>query len=251
MPKMKWVGALIVAATLSVTATTAHAGTIELTGDASTVAFRKGNGGEFKVRSITGLSVPDQGTGVSDFVSPVSAGVFQTFCLELGVSITLGATLQFDLNTESVQGTKTRALTNEVAYLYTQFSRGSLSSYDYNTGAGREDDAQSLQDAIWYLQGGGTYNSGSNTFTDGDWLTEGVLSADSKTWIKEATNAGWTDIGDVRVLNVYKIVNGTRVDEQDQLVMVPLPPAALTGLMLLGGLGLIGMRRRKRSTTTV
>lgn len=250
MFKMKWVGALVVAATLAATAATASAGTIVLTGDGQEVAFRQGNGGEFKVRSITGIGVPDMGAGVNDFTTPVTHGVFQTFCLELGVSITLGKTLQWDLNTKSVGGNKDRDLENTTAYLYSAFYRGSLSSYDYTLGSGREADAQDLQDAIWWLQGGGVYNSGSDTYTDGDWLTASGLGTQAKTWIKEATNAGWTSIGDVRVLNVYDFdAQGARVELQDQLVMVPLPPAALTGLTLLGGLAFLGLRRRKRATS--
>ena len=47
----------------------------------------------------------------------------------------------------------------------------------------------------------------------------------------------------MRVLNLYDDAGNNK---QDVLVVVPLPPAALSGLALLAGVGLIGLRRRRR-----
>jgi hypothetical protein len=128
----------------------------------------------------------------------------------------------------------------QTAYLYTQFSKGTLSSYDYGgTSAVRAADADALQNAFWYLEGElGTQSS----------ALFNTLSAQTKTWITEANTSGWTGIGNVRVLNLYTSPSfGTSIS-QDQLFMLPVPEPE-TYAMMLAGLGLIGFvanRRRRK-----
>jgi hypothetical protein len=122
----------------------------------------------------------------------------------------------------------------KTAYLYTQFSAGTLSNYDYSNATLREADANALQNAFWYLE-----NEQPATYT---------LSGQALAWVNEATAANWTNIGNVRVLNLYKDQAFTQI-AQDQLYMTAPVPEPETYAMMLAGLGLIGFfgnRRRRK-----
>ena len=115
------------------------------------------------------------------------------------------------------------------AYLYTQFATGNLSNYDYDElstppGDDRDTDAQQLQLAIWKIEQEIT----------------AALTGKALTWYNEAVTAGWTDIGNVRILNLYD----TSVPEprQDMLYYVPVPAAVLLGIL---GLSVAGIKLRK------
>lgn len=208
-------------------------------------AYSAGGGGEFKVVAFTGLNPAPMGPGMS------LGGVFQTFCLERNEYISMGKTYNWELNTVAVKGgisgqepagSTTDPLDARTAYLFTQFWNGTLSSYDVNLGVTkRAADAGELQEAIWYIEG-----------------EISSVTGQAATWVGEANDAvngvggaapTWSGIGDVRVLNVYtRLGDGSNgIHRQDHLVlMAPLPPAALSGLALLGVLGLIQVRRRRR-----
>lgn len=238
----RFLGALGAVLVLGVAASTAEAGTIVLNNDTSTVHFRTNSGGgEFKVTGFTGLAVPEMGAGVNDFTGH---GAFQTFCVEKTQYMYFNKTYQWDLNTKSVD--TDIPLSYATAYLYTQFWNGTLGEvtpfdtsddyvYDTSTTA-RATAAQDLQQVIWYLQGGQVSLQNSRQTA---WKNEALAAvADDTIW-------GQT-IGNVRIMNLYTVTNGVRTEAQDQLVMVPLPPAGLAGLGLLGGLGLLRLRRRRR-----
>jgi len=211
---------------------------------------------------------------------------FQTFCIEKDEYFNPDGTFTWNLNNKAVAGgdgshdAMNRAefemvgagdvICPETAWLYTEFWNGSLSvsgidhddnagtaaiswSYDYTPdalsgGAGdRTTSAGHLQQAIWFLEGelgdawnGTTYRT-STIYTG--------LSDEARALITAAFEQGWTNYGDVRVLNLTQ----AGVLKQDQLVMtngndifeVPLPPAAPLGLVLLGGLGLYSRLRRR------
>jgi len=127
----------------------------------------------------------------------------------------------------------------QTAYLYTQFRNQTLSNYDFNsTGSARVADADALQMAFWYLED----ELGTKTTT-----LFNSLSTQTKNWITEANNSGWTDIGNVRVMNLYKDQAFTQIS-QDQLYLMPVPEPE-TYAMMLAGLGMIGFvagKRRRR-----
>jgi hypothetical protein len=218
---------------------TADAGTIRLYTDGSNYSALPG--GEYSAQFVSGgFSLAPQGN------NPVRD--FQTFCVEYDEHFG-GATYDFVLNDRTVyggissvdpldssrNGTATEdPLSAETAWLYTQFWKGTLSNYDYNYGSGRVASAEALQEAIWWLEGeiSGPQSS---------------LSQQASDWIDDAITYNDGTIGKVRVLNLWDqgFVGVAGHEKQDQLVMVPLPSAALAGFALLAGLGLAYRRRRR------
>jgi hypothetical protein len=192
---------------------------------------------------FSGATPPQQANlpVVPGFTTPL----FTTFCLEHGeginshhqtngdVSLAQRTVYDWVLNTAAVAGgpgavNGSDPLDFRTAYLYTQFYNGVLNNFDYTVGLGREADGKSLQLAIWYLE---------------DEVTVGELDVKAAAWVTEATLAGWTNLGNVRVMNVY---TASGANAQDLLVMVPLPPAAWLGLGLMSAMGAVGIIRRRR-----
>jgi hypothetical protein len=161
-----------------------------------------------------------------------------TFCVSLS---DFAASTMYIGNISTVAG-GSFALTPDVAFLYTEFRNGTLSGYDYSL-PNRNADAEALQYAIWILMGETTMPH----------VPAGIQS-DVQAYIDLADAANWQDIGNVRVLNLYRqagfgqepydpAVYDTRA--QDLLTIVPEPGS----LLLLGsGLALLaGLARYKRS----
>jgi hypothetical protein len=124
------------------------------------------------------------------------------------------------------------------AWLYTQFTDGALSNYDYtNTGtsvfASREASANALQHAFWGFEQEETLDQ-------------------SNYYVQLAMNSTPTDfaIGDVRVLNMYLYdptkPGGVGVEAQDQLTRVPEPTT-----LALFGVGMVGVLVKRRRFTKV
>jgi hypothetical protein len=173
-------------------------------------------------------------------------GQFYTFCLERNTSITLGNAVTYwgQISMSSSQGanggvtTGTVRLSNITARLYREFTEngrfGNVGTFTNGYTTAAQTDA--IQNAIWAAQGQ---------------ITVASLTGDSLAlynWAKANSSAG---LKGVRVLRLWTTnTNGVYTGaSQDQLTMIPLPPAAWAGLGTLGCLlGASHIRRRKLAT---
>ena len=214
------------------------------------------NGGEFDAKLISGTVTPFQAASV--LAGTASGTSFVTFCLEKNEyfnSYSQTLYVKGAPNTDAIYGGVGAAamysgdvagttsvndpISFKTAYLYTKFSAGTLSNYNYSD-AGRVADANDLQNAFWYLENELGAETANNSLFNS-------LSTQTKAWITEATNANWTSIGNVRVLNLYTGTDFTYAQRsQDQLYMTAPVPEPETYAMMLAGLGLIGFLAKRR-----
>jgi hypothetical protein len=215
---------------------TAEAGTITLHRDATNYTGNIG-GGEFGATAFSGLEIASTPMRMNNF-SGITNTVFQTFCIEGGASLQQDVSVNFSVSNAINGGSNT--LESQTAYLFTKFWTGNLySGAQANLGGPRIAGATDLQEALWFFEG---------------FFPQGSLSAGAQSLVNEANTAvasggSWfgKGIGDVRVL---VLTDASGANLQDVLVVitaVPLPPAAFLGLALIGGLGVAGAIRRRKS----
>jgi hypothetical protein len=216
-------------------------------------SYQMGSGGEFTVQ-MTPLWSPDPRVYYSS-TAPDTRDVgtqdpsFQTFCVETTEYFSPGSQYDVGLSDAAIYNNLGSAnsdpLSVGAAWLYRQFAQGTLNGYNYSTAVipdsvpmtYRQVSADSLQKAIWYLEGeGGGVN---NSFVTAAADQFGSLSAAQG----DNYSAGVRQIP-VMVMNLF--ASGHFGDynyrAQDMLVVVPVPAAVLLGLL---GLGAAGMKLRK------
>jgi len=232
--------AALVALTAVAVADPVQVGTIDIT---RVSGFYQGQGGEFTVYD-TSLSIGGYVADTSGKATPGNS--FQTFCVEKNEYVMPPSDdITTEMDTVAYQGGLAGGspdpLDPMTAYLYTQFATGQLSNYTWTPGNERAADAEQLQKAIWYIEQeiGLTEVGGVLTQTE-DAATALGSGSKALAWYNEAAGKGWTDIGNVRVLNLYH--NSIREDFQSQLYLVPVPGAVLLGFL---GLSAAGLKLRK------
>jgi hypothetical protein len=130
-------------------------------------------------------------------------------------------------------------LGDETAWLYDQFRKGTLPSYDGSYAAN-----QSIQEAIWFLEGELTWLPSANAEVYRDLAVAAVAG-------------GWTNDGKYKVVNLYYYEGlGSANDGPDgaypekgiraQSFIIPTVPTP--GAVVLGsiGIGLVGWVRRRK-----
>lgn len=187
-------------------------GTIMLRTDRSYYSYNTApRGGEMGVSEFDGLRPASTGPGVS-----ISGNLFQTFCIERNEWVQADGVTQYDwsLGTAAHAGGQgggvngADPLSDESAWLFTQFWTGTLDQYDYeglNTRS-RADSAWQLQLAIWVLE---------------QELPEDEVGTLGRHWLDEARTAvstgEWSGLGGVRVLT---LTDSAGLPAQDLLVIV-------------------------------
>lgn len=161
----------------------------------------------------------------------------------------------------------------QTAFLYTQFRRGTLAGFNYTNLSTSNDDSidtrrntsRAMQLAVWALEqeldqnpnvSGNQYEVLSNPANfNANFIKTNVIfnttNSGFSTWqrnlaasfIDAAFASGWTDVGNVRVLN-YNRVNGQ--PGQSFLTLVPLPAGGWMGLGLMGAAAMASIVRRRK-----
>jgi hypothetical protein len=203
-----------------------------------------GPGGQYNGGGEYYWDILNKGTSPMDFIS---------FCIEDNEWISYGGQYKVGGITNAAinGGVGGQAVINGVkqnydpldprtAYLYTEFTNKTLTGFDYNGINGKDYanesiSAKALQLAIWYIEDELPLGS--------DLWKQFNLNQQAKDFVTLAGNAGWSDLGNVRVLN---LVNFDGSVAQDQLTMAPVPEPATMLLFGAGLAGLAGLRRRKK-----
>lgn len=241
---------IVVAAAFTVVMPTASADFRVKLSDSYSNSRGGGHGGEFLVQQVAGYEF--------DF-NPVSLGEtpnrFEVFCLERTEYIGFGTTYVVELSDRAKDGGGGAdpnppygdPLSEQTAYLYSQFITGNLAGYAYGETASshdgadgtysRTESANALQNVIWQLEDeiGGYSDLNADELV----LASGFL-ADAQ------ANAGLQQFdGQIEQVMVMNLSDLNGVNRQDQIIMVPAPGAVTLGIL---GLGMLSAFRRRNSS---
>ena len=171
--------------------------------------------------------------GGGEFIAhAVPAGSFDsfvTFCIQLSEHIVVDNSTVYTVSGIGLTsvGAGASALTEQTAYLYSNFRAGTLAGYAANSAQS----ANALQWAIWSLQ--------SQAPLPGlDGATQTLANAFIAAANLAVTTNAWDGYGNVRIMN---LVDANRRNVQDQLTTVPEPAS-----LLLVGTALLGLAGRLR-----
>jgi hypothetical protein len=168
-------------------------------------------------------------------------GSFESFCVEKNEYMSYGTFYK-------IQGVSTSAKNGGVsgqtspnndplgfntAWLYTQYienpsALGAVAGWNAADAVQR---GTAMQQAVWFMEG--EISSGLNP------LAFSLVTA--------SNNAGWNNVGRVKILNVTTMAGGLA---QDQLYITPVPEPEIYAMMGLG-LGLMGFMARRRKQAAV
>jgi len=207
--------------------------------------YYAGQGGEFTIEG-TGLLLSNSAYAATTSGIGSNADSFQSFCIEMAENIyepmeiwvseaSTTALTTYGSGSHAWKGGSSSGddLDPMTAYLYTRFATGSLAAlgYDYDPLATRSASAAALQNVIWGIEGElSSWNPGG-------------LSGLEKTFYDAAFAANWSDIRNVRVLQMYKQGSNCNFElKQDQLYLTPIPGAVILGIL---GLGVVGIKLRE------
>lgn len=164
---------------------------------------------------------------------------FLTFCIEYSEHFSFGSTYYTQIATSAASGGVAGQvggvdpISARTAALYREFRRGSSSAFGglvNLTQAGSLGTAMhALQDAIWYEE------------QEIPSLPSGLATS-----LWNWANTHQQGLGNVRVLRLYTSPDLQRGNSQDQLTLIPLPPAAWAGMSSLALLATGFSIRRRR-----
>ena len=183
-------------------------------------------GGSFKVENVTTASGPD---------------LFRTFCIEVNEHFSPGGTYEATIETDAIYGGAGVAVIGPPAYagaagtpgvndpispltawLYSNAVGGTLTGYS----AASTTANNALQNAIWYLEN-----------------EVGSLTSAGQAFYDLAVAAKPTDIGSVRVMNLWEVGGAYTQAGKKQSMLVMVPEA--TTIIVWSVLGLIGFAGRR------
>jgi hypothetical protein len=210
--------------------------------------YQSGQGGEFTLQDVGGwLDLVGYKAGVTSGIGPDDILSFQSFCIEKSEVIDGGTTYNATLNENAMNGGVSHGgdpVSVGTGWLYSQFAQGTLDDYTYSGSSwARRASAAELQNAIWWLEGDGTYDRHN------DFMVAVVAEFGSKAAAKADGGAQYG----VYALNLWSGSDSTRHRAQDQLYFQGLPTASQetvpdggqTAVMLGGALvGLAWWARR-------
>jgi hypothetical protein len=200
--------------------------------------YQSGQGGEFTLTVVgdwLDLAAYDSRTSG---IGPAGITSFQSFCIEKSEVIDGGATYNAAVTGNAMNGGVGPGgdpVSAGTGWLYSQFAQGTLDDYAYlGSSWARRASAAEFQEAIWWLEGDGSYDR-HNVF---------IVAVMDEFHSKSAAKAdGGAQYG-VYALNLWSGNDSTRHRAQDQLYFrglpiasqEPVPDGGQTGVMLGGAL---------------